>query len=239
VIFRLCKLGVFADYRDQDIPYNIYLMSIQQTACDRLSRPGGGGERCVPVLLIVILFRTGCAFADEPDATQVSGQESFARSPAPGAAVASVTARWPETELSVADISSKFQLPSDYSPHEYRPLGPSSVRREPRAPSLDARPALRASTPWDRLADYKARGGIRLLTLWNSKFSSLSLQTGHGGVPSLQWTSRGFGGGGGGETHGLLDRVLSSGIDRFEVFKHVLRPANPSSADRPADRRDN
>jgi hypothetical protein len=188
-----------------------------------------------------MLVRAGCAFADESESTQSSGHESFARSPAPGTtAAASVPARWPETESSIADLSSKFQLPSDYVPHEYRSLGPNPVRREPGTPNFDARPTLRASTLVDRLADYKTRGGIRLLTLWNSKFSSLSLQTGHGGVPSLQWTSRGFGGtGGGGETHGLLDRVLSSGIDRFEGFKHALRPVNPAAADRPADRRDN
>jgi len=233
VSFRLCKIGICADDEDWFSRYSIGVMSIQRVALGRLSRSGTVTERCAPMLLVYMLVRAGCAYAEEPPVpTHGSVREPPARSPAPRLAR-------PVAELPLQDLSAKFELPSDYSPHEYRALGPAPAGRESGAADLDGSPvALRASTAWDRLADYKTRGGIRLLTIWKSKFSSLSLQTGHGGRPSLQWSSRGFGGAPG-ATHGVLDRILASGIDRFEVFRHGLRVENPAGADRPADRHEN
>ncbi len=216
-------------------------MSIQRVACDRLSLSGRLGERCAPVLLAVLLVRAGCAFAEEPGSdTRGAEREPSVRGPSPGPAnFAMPPPRWSTAELGAPEVAPKFQLPSDYSPREYRALGPGSAQREPGVAAGDARPALKATSAWGRLEDYKTRGGIRLLTLWKSKFSSLSIQTGHGGIPSLQWTSRGGLGGSAGTTHGVLDQLLSSGIDRLQVFKHGLHPLSPPVPDRPADRREN
>jgi len=242
VIFRLCKVGVFADDRYQVKRLSICLMSTQRVACDGLSRSARLGERCAPVLLAVLLMRAGCVLAEEPAAdTRGSERERSVRSPVPSfpANEAAPPARWSAAEVVASEVAPRFQLPSNYSPREYRALGPGSAPRETVAISGDARPALKATSAWGRLEDYKTRGGIRLLTLWKSKFSALSIQTGHGGIPTLQWTSRGGLGGGAGTTQGVLDRLLSSGIDRLEVIKHGMHPLVPPIPDRPADRRDN
>jgi hypothetical protein len=68
-------------------------------------------------------------------------------------------------------------------------------------------PMLYESTFWQRLADYKVRGGVRVLTLLDLHGSTLALQAGHGANPSLQWTSRRFRAGS--EARGLLDRLFS------------------------------
>jgi hypothetical protein len=172
-----------------------------------------------------LLVRTGCAFAEEPAAmVHGSGRAPSDRNPAPDPSQgASAPARWSVAEFSFTDVAPRFQLPSDYAPHEYRSLGAGLSRRQSAITDLDTRPALHASSAWDRLADFRTRGGIRLLTLWNSKLNSLSLQTGHGGRPSLQWTSRGFGGSRD-TTQGVLDRLFATSIDRLDVARHALRP---------------
>jgi hypothetical protein len=218
-------------------------MSIQRIESGRVQIGVDASGRCALALFIYMLIRTGCAFAEETAvAIPGAGREPQDRKPAPGAGHDAIAVdRWSAPEASFAEIAPKFQLPNDYSPHEYRALGTGLARRESVARDLDARPALRTSSAWDRLADYKTRGGIRLLTLWDTKFASLSLQTGHGGMAALQWTSRGFGGGGngGGGTRGLLDRLLSTSIERFDALRHALRPPSTATAELPAERRDN
>jgi len=204
-------------------------MSIQRVAIGRLARSLPPSERGAFVLFVVLLVRAGCAFAEEPaSSAQVPGREPPGRNPA----------RLADAGFSFTDVAPKFQLPSDYSPREYRALGPTLPGREPRRDETAPNPTLHASSAWERLADFRTRGGIRLLTIWNSKFNSLSLQTGRGGIPSLQWTSSGFGGGSS-TTRGVLDRLLATGIDRFDVFKHAVRPVAAAPSDHPLDRRDN
>jgi hypothetical protein len=50
-------------------------------------------------------------------------------------------------------------------------------------------PMLRNTSVWQHMADYKSQGRVRLLTLWQTGGSSLSLQAGKGGAPSLQWST--------------------------------------------------
>lgn len=216
-------------------------MSTQRVACDPLSRSASLGELCAPVLLAVLLVRAGCALAEEPTSeTRGSEREPSVRSPAAAPGIAAISApRWSAAALAAPEVAPKFQLPSDYSPREYRALGPGSAQLESGAVAGASRPALETTSAWGRLEDYKTRGGIRLLTLWKSKFNSLSIQTGRHGASFLQWTSRGGLGGGAGSTHGVLDRLLSSGMDRLEVFRHGLHPINATVPERPADRRDN
>jgi hypothetical protein len=68
-------------------------------------------------------------------------------------------------------------------------------------------PLLRTTTVWQRMSDYKSHDRVRVLTLWESSGSTVSLQAGHRGDPSLQWTSRVMNHGG--ATQGLLDRLFS------------------------------
>jgi hypothetical protein len=223
-------------------------MSIERVAIGRLARSLPPSERGAFVLFVVMLVRAGCAYAEESGtAAHGSGREPQDRDLTPAAARRERgTMPWSAPTggfspgLSLTDVAPTFQLPSDYSPREYRALGPDLARRESRSEQPATNPPLHASSAWERLADFKTRGGIRLLTLWDSKFASLSLQTGHGGIPSLQWTSRGFGGSAGSAaTRGVLDRLLATGIDRLDVLKHALHPVPAGAADHPVDRRDN
>ncbi len=62
------------------------------------------------------------------------------------------------------------------------------------------------TTVWQRLAEYRTHGRVRVLTLWESGASTVSLQAGKKGDPSLQWTSRLMNHGG--ATRGLLDHFF-------------------------------
>jgi hypothetical protein len=57
------------------------------------------------------------------------------------------------------------------------------------------------------MSEYRSHDRVRLLTLWESSESTVSLQAGKRGDPSLQWTSRSMNRGG--STRGLLDRLFA------------------------------
>ena len=69
---------------------------------------------------------------------------------------------------------------------------------------------LGATTVWQRLSEYRGHNRVRVLTLWEAGGSSVSLQAGRKGDPSLQWTSRLMNRGG--ATRGLLDQMFSASI---------------------------
>jgi len=90
------------------------------------------------------------------------------------------------------------------------PCFPSPRQRAPGAsPDLggdDAVVMLPATNTWQRLGDYRSQSRIRLLILWESGESIVSLQTGGHGDPYLQWnyaamSPSAF-------KHGLLDRLM-------------------------------
>jgi hypothetical protein len=93
-----------------------------------------------------------------------------------------------------------------FSATEFRPRKHTVFDSDPTVNSFDT-PMLRGTTVWQRLAEYRSHDRVRLLTLWESSGSSVSLQAGKRGDPSLQWTSRLMNRGG--STEGLLDRLFS------------------------------
>ncbi len=78
-----------------------------------------------------------------------------------------------------------------FSPTEFRPRKPS-VLAAPAAGSeasvIDA-PMLGNTSIARELSEAKTQDRVRLLTLWQSRASSLSLQAGKRGAPSLQWST--------------------------------------------------
>jgi hypothetical protein len=94
-----------------------------------------------------------------------------------------------------------------FSSTDFRPRRPTLFDSDPVASAYGNTPMLRGTTVWQRLSDYKSHDGVRLLTLWETPASSISLQAGKRGDPSLQWTSRLMNHGG--STQGLLDRWFS------------------------------
>src|SRR5258706_506128 len=89
----------------------------------------------------------------------------------------------------------------------FRPRKPTLFDRDPAVNAFGDAPMLRGSTVWQRMSEYRSHDRVRLLTLWESSGSTVSLQAGKRGDPSLQWTSRSMNRGG--STRGLLDRLFA------------------------------
>jgi hypothetical protein len=86
---------------------------------------------------------------------------------------------------------------------------------------------------WQRLAsEYRAQRRVRVLTLWDAGWSSLSLQAGKHGDPSLQWTGHLFGHSE--VRHGVFDRwmppVMSAGGAAGRGVVHALSPPATSKS---------
>jgi hypothetical protein len=94
-----------------------------------------------------------------------------------------------------------------FSTTDFRSRKRTVFDRDPVVNSFGDAPMLRGTTVWQRMSEYKSHDRVRLLTLWESNASTVSLQAGKRGDPSLQWTSRSMNTGG--STRGLLDRLFS------------------------------
>lgn len=109
-----------------------------------------------------------------------------------------------------------------FSATEFFPRKHTLFDREP--PVGDA-PMLRGTTVWQRLEQYRSHDGVRLLTLWESHGSTVSLQAGKRGDPSLQWSSRLNSHDG--STRGLLDRLFSLSLaGAGNSLRNSTHPAN-------------
>jgi hypothetical protein len=109
-----------------------------------------------------------------------------------------------------------------YSTTDFRPRGRSIFEAEPRlgAPA-DAFGSNKNKDIMEQLRQYKSRDHIRVLTLWDTGASAVSIQTDRKGDPSLQWTSHLFNKGG--ATHGLLDQLFPVSV--FGGSTHITRSA--------------
>jgi hypothetical protein len=87
---------------------------------------------------------------------------------------------------------------------------------------------LRGTTVWQRLSDYRSRDRVRVVTLWETGGSSVSLQAGKKGDPSLQWTSRLMNRGG--ATRGLLDQVFATSVGGVARSLHLAPHAAGADA---------
>ena len=166
------------------------------------------------------------ALADPSPAAKASGPNM----PAP--ALPSIEVN-PFAPRAIFDASNLSERPAegDFSATEFRP------RR--RSPSTAGRtdygsgdPMFRTTTVWQRLNEFRAQDRVRLLTLWEVGGSSVSLQAGKKGDPSLQWssswTNRSK------VSHGLLDRLMAASLggmaNRATASRYSPASASPSKA---------
>ncbi len=92
---------------------------------------------------------------------------------------------------------------------------------------------LRNDSLWERLANFRSRDRVRVMTLWETGGSSLSLQAGRRGDPSVQWTSRLMNHGG--ATRGLLDELLNTSLGGIgKGLRWVSRTSKPEPTAVPA-----
>ena len=90
-----------------------------------------------------------------------------------------------------------------FSSTDFRPRGHSIFDTDPSIANANDR-LMVDKTVWQQLQEYRTRDRVRVMTLWESAASNVSIQTNRKGDPSLQWTSRWMNRGG--ATRGLLDR---------------------------------
>jgi hypothetical protein len=114
-----------------------------------------------------------------------------------------------------------------FSNTDFTPRKHTVFDTDPAVDTFGDTPMLRGTTVWQRLSEYKSHDRVRLLTLWESSGSSVSLQAGRRGDPSLQWTSRLMNHGG--STQGLLDRWFSVSLARASNGLRTVAHATSTS----------
>lgn len=143
---------------------------------------GNGLRECLLVALVLYSQAPREASAGEsqqnPDARRNEQKSAHAQTAAPSFPAA------------FAFSGLRDAMPA-FSPTEFRPRK-SSLLAAPAGGSeasvIDA-PMLGDTSIVRELAEAKTQDRVRLLTLWQNRASSLSLQAGKHGVPSLQWST--------------------------------------------------
>jgi hypothetical protein len=141
----------------------------------------------------------------------------------------------PPLSAALLPIPREYTLPPAFEPRsfsntEFRPRGHSVFDSDRSIPGAWGGDNLMSDrTVWQRLQEYRSHDRVRVLTLWESGASAVSIQTNRKGDPSLQWTSRLMNRGG--ATRGLLDRWMP-----VSVFRSFSRPAVAASGKAPAVR---
>jgi hypothetical protein len=139
--------------------------------------------------------------------------------------------------FSVPFVSAKPLADDAFSATEFRPRKHSGVGLDSArsgASIIDA-PMLQSTSVWQQMADYKSQDRVRLLTLWQTRGSSLSLQAGKRGAPSLQWSTPWVHREG--ATRGLFDRLLAAPARAAggNLRGSVPRPAGASAPSKPVE----
>ena len=224
--------------QDSSREANICADDHAQAGC-RTTRYFGVCDRMLVGIAILTIVRTSEALAGEqvpPTVGAAKPDFNVAREFTP-------TSAFMLPPSSYAAVPSSYQaadLPAfkSFSAVEFRPRGHSILEKDSRLADAEDAPMLRGTTVWQRMSDYRSRDRVRVVTLWETGGSSVSLQAGKKGNPSLQWTSRLMNRGG--ATRGLLDQVLSAslgGVARgFHLAPHAAgtdafgKPSKPTEA---------
>jgi hypothetical protein len=182
-----------------------------------------------------LLFSGLAAFALAAAGETIGGERAPVTGPRLDPAIANFVPLSPAAGPVVPAPAADFTLPTSggipvYSTTEFRPRKRTVLDSDPTVSSFSDTPLIHTTTVWQRLSEYKSHDRVRVLTLWETSGSSVSLQAGRRGDPSLQWTSRLMNRGG--STHGLLDRLFSVSIaGAASGFRNATRssmtPASP------------
>ena len=162
---------------------------------------GSVREKMLMTLVLYTLARSGEAFAGDAapgadSAAKALDAHHAVRVPAP--------ALIPDPAVAVKQVSAAAPI----SPSEFRPRATAPFETEARRGGFVMdEPMLANSTVWQNLEQFRSADRVRLLTIWQTRASTVSLQADKHGGPSLQWSSpwmiRGR------DSHGLLDRLFN------------------------------
>jgi hypothetical protein len=180
------------------------------------------GDRLLLGLAVIALMRAGVACAEDPAAQTQPGHEIAARTSFKAAALPEFTKHYTLSDplLTAPSEYRLSQLPETktYSATEFRPRGHSIFDADPRLSPPGGTLASEKNF-LQRLNEYRSHDRVRVLTLWDTGASAISIQTDHKGDPSLQWTSHLFNRGG--ATQGLLDHLFPVSV--FGGTTHITR----------------
>ena len=165
-------------------------------------RPSRSNCECLLVALLFYSLAPGNASAaDQPPSPDARGNTDMRKTTLLQIATPSVPAPFalsaPRAELQV------------FSPTEFRARKQGLLQAAAAASEdsvIDA-PMLRDASIARELSEAKTQDRVRLLTLWQTRASSLSLQAGKRGAPSLQWSTPWMHRDA--ASQGLFDRLLS------------------------------
>jgi hypothetical protein len=187
--------------------------TINESFACAAARCGGTREALAVAVLLYSLTRSAEALAGDPSNAIKDIQPIVGGTP-----------------LSLAFVPSKSADEPQFSADEFRVRKPSMPDAPAESDSMYQTPALPSTSAWQRWGDYRSQGRVQLLTLWESNRSTVSLQTGRHGGPSLQWSSRLMGRGG--ATRGLLDRFVSSSLSAAGLGAKAAHGSSSAAANK-------
>jgi hypothetical protein len=199
-------------------------------ACCRTTRYFGACDRMLVGLALLTIVRASEALAGEHVAPTVSAAKpelNVAREFTPTSAF---MLPLPSSYAAVPSSYQTVDLPvfKSFPAAEFRPRGHSILEKDSGLVDAEDAPMLRGTTVWQRLSDYRSRDRVRVVTLWETGGSSVSLQAGKKGDPSLQWTSRLMNRGG--ATRGLLDQLFATSLGGVARSLHLTPHAAGTDA---------
>jgi len=198
---------------------------------DRTARCSSIRDRILVGLVLLTLVRSGEALADDQTVSAAPPESEAGH--LPHGSLMTATAAAPIATPEVFDAPIDVSLRTNFSATDFRPRKHTVFDADPAVSAFADVPMLRGSTVWQRMADYRSHDGVRLLTLWESHGSTVSLQAGKRGDPSLQWTSNALNRGG--STRGLLDRWFS--VTLADAHRSLHRVTHSTGAPAPAPAR--
>jgi hypothetical protein len=193
-----------------------------------VARCNGVYDKTLLGMLFLTLIRSGEALA---------GDQTPIANPAAGPVMIDAHHFSPAPVMAIRDPEF-FTVPKGpdaptFSATDFRPRRHTALDGDPSVSTFSDAPMLRNTTVWQRLSEYRSRDRVRLLTLWESSSSSVSLQAGKRGDPSLQWSSRLMNHDG--STKGLLDRLLSVSFGGSSSSpRSTARPTSAPATSKPA-----
>jgi hypothetical protein len=202
---------------------------------DAAARCNSLRDRMLIGLMLITLIRTSEALAGDQASI---ANPNLGMGMGTGTGIGSFRLSLPPAPALMAPLDS-LSAPTDmdsrtFSATEFRPRKPTVFDSNSAATAFSEPLLLRNTTVWQRLSEYRSHDRVRLLTLWESSSSTISIQAGRRGDPSLQWTSRLMNHGG--STQGVLDRLFSTSIERAGMgLRNLSRSANaPAPPTKPA-----
>jgi hypothetical protein len=167
------------------------------------ARLGNSRDRMLLTLALYTLVRSGEALAGDTGTESTSQADEFNAHAAPAASMLT------DPALNARQFVASAPFPvHPFSPTEFRPRTQVPLESEAARGGLGMDEHLIGSTTvWQHLEQFRSEDRVRLLTLWQTRASSVSLQADKHGGPSLQWSSpwmlRGR------SSNGLLDRLFN------------------------------